>query len=115
MILHGGLFFLFCFCGLHRYIDPGGDTGGPGILLAQPAELLAHMVRALTIEESDGPILYLQMHDIIAHIIQIIVVLVQRDRLGDAVAEIDHGHQRLRFGGVGAVQHEQECCRGQRR
>ncbi len=42
----------------------------------------------------------------IAHIIQIIVVLVQRDRLGDAVAEIDHGHQRLRFGGVGAVQHE---------
>ena len=43
MILHGGLFVLFCFCGLHRYIDPGGDTGGPGILLAQPAELLAHM------------------------------------------------------------------------
>ena len=71
------------------------------------------MIRALTIQKRDGTILYLQMHDVIAHIIQIIVVLVQRDRFGDAVAEIDHGHQRLRFGGVGAVQHEQECCRGQ--
>ena len=58
MILHGGLFVLFCFCGLHRYIDPGGDTGGPGILLAQPAELLAHMVRALTVQKRDGTILY---------------------------------------------------------
>ena len=56
MILHGGLFVLFYFCGLHRYIDPGGDTGGPGILLAQPAELLAHMVRALTVEEGDVPL-----------------------------------------------------------
>ncbi len=54
-LLHGGLFVLFCFCGLHRYIDPGGDTGGPGILLAQPAELLAHMVRALTVEEAMAP------------------------------------------------------------
>ena len=39
---------------LHR---PRRDTGGPGILLAQPAELLAHIGRALTVEEGDSPIL----------------------------------------------------------
>lgn len=51
------------------------------------------MVRALTVQKRDGTILYLQMHDIIAHIIQVIVVCIQRQSLGDAIAKIDGGLQ----------------------
>ena len=35
------------------------------------------------------------MHNVIAHIVQIIVIFVQRDGLGDAVAEIGYRHQRF--------------------
>ena len=60
------------------------------------------MVRALTVLESDGTILHLQMHDVIAHIIEVVVILIQREGLGHAAAEID---DRLQAGPLAAV-----CC-----
>ena len=55
------------FCSLHRSvirrieldIYPCGDAGGPGVFLAQPAELLTDMVRALAVLKGDGTVFYL--------------------------------------------------------
>ena len=69
------------------------------------------MVRALTVQKRDGTILYLQMHDIIAHIIQVIVVCIQRQSLGDAIAKIDGGLQAAALAAVCCAHAEiQRCC-----
>ena len=82
------------FCAVRRYdleIDPSRYAGGPCVLFAQPAELLAHMVRALTVAEGRRAILDLNVDDVIADLIQIVVILVEGERLGDAIAKINEG------------------------
>ena len=49
------------------------------------------------------------MDDIAAHLVQVIVVLVQWQHLGDAVAEIHDCFQRLGFA-AGTQQPEQQDC-----
>ena len=43
------------------------------------------------------------MHDIIAHIIQVIVVCIQRQSLGDAITKIDGGLQAAALVNTGGV------------
>ena len=89
-----GMPFKGLFCAVRRYdleVDPSRYAGGPCVLFAQPAELLAHMVRALTVAEGRRAILDLNVDDVIADLIQIVVILVEGERLGDAAAKINEG------------------------
>ena len=49
------------------------------------------MIRALTIQKRDGAILYLQVHDVVPYLVQVIVILRKGQGLGNAVTEIHNG------------------------
>ena len=48
------------------------------------------MIRALTVQKRNGTILYLQVHDVVPYLVQVIVILHKGQSLGNAVAEIDN-------------------------
>ena len=49
------------------------------------------MVRALTVQKRDGTILYLQVHDVVPYLVQVIMILRKGQGLGNAVTEIHNG------------------------
>ena len=53
------------------------------------------MIGALAVQKRDRAVFYLQVDHIVAHIIQIIMIFVQREDLGGTAAEIDNGFQRF--------------------
>ena len=51
------------------------------------------------------------MNDIAAHIVQVIVVLIQRQHLGDAAAEVHDCCQRFRLAARTQQKDQQDSCR----
>lgn len=66
---------------LHYDIYAAGHTRRPCTFLTQPAELLAHMVRALTVQKGDSALFDLQVDNDIVQLIQVIMIFLQRNGL----------------------------------
>ena len=74
---------------LHHHIHACRHTSRPGTVLVQPAELLTDMIGALAVQKRDRAIFYLQVDHIVAHIIQVIMIFVQREGLRCAAAKVN--------------------------